>query len=156
MFRMFRICKGVAHIAILFVADSHTHVGIRDLSQDIYNMMHGHARPTGNVHHLTYSFIHSSCTNIRFDHVRNVSEIACLLTISVDRQGLMLKNSFAETMEGHIGSLARSIHRKVAQDDRAQPQLQQWVRQAGLVPADVIAMSPGLAALVASYPAGCN
>src|SRR5258708_8454602 len=54
----------------------------------------------------------------RGDDVADIGEITRLLYMSVNGDGFFLQKRPDEPVERHIGTLARSIHRKVAQRDR--------------------------------------
>src|SRR2546423_933704 len=112
------ICKGMTDIAILFFLKCDVDGRITYLLQQLHYMMQGYTRSTRYVQHFTNSSIRHSCTNICFDHITNVGEVACLHPISIDTDGSMIDNGFTKAMEAHIWSLTRSIHSKVAQRDR--------------------------------------
>src|SRR5450432_133925 len=75
---------------------------------------------TSNIQNLTNSAFAGSGQHISGNDIRNVGKIACLFTISVNTDGLLLDDSLTEAMKGHIWSLARSIDCKVTKRNRWQ------------------------------------
>src|SRR5215471_12179410 len=109
-----RICKRIAHVAFLGVLAADIQAAAGNPGQAVEYRVEGHpASPADVIDGAGASAV--ACRSRRLGRVGNEREVAGLLAITVNRDGLAGKGGAKELVEGHVRPLPRPVHGEIPQ-----------------------------------------